>query len=333
MSAVLEPLVAPADFAPMLRELLKDKRYRASSLGALVGRYIRWFRNERGATPSSVRDYEGVLKRMALQLADKEPVDVDLEDLREVIDTWAGKEAATRAKVTSVIKAFWAWAEDEGHVVDSPARRLKRPRKPKRAAKLLPDSTDAKLIAAATTAQDKLALHILLYCGVRRSELGGIQARDIDLARRNLVVTGKGQKDRTIPLRGPVVLAAEEFFLTANPEPDDYLLYPYKVSPRGTVYWSDRKKPLRGNGVHRWWYRMLNQAGLVGEGVTSGMNMHRARHTFATDLRRSYPDMGAVQHMLGHSDPSTTIALYGNYSPEDLERAMDAFAKALRERE
>ena len=49
----------------------------------------------------------------------------------------------------------------------------------------------------------------------------------------------------------------------------------------------------------------------------------------AQDVRRAYPDMGVVQQLLGHSDPATTIALYGNYGPEDLERAMEAFAKAL----
>lgn len=340
MSATALPeAMTLAQLAPMLRGLLKDKRYRASSLGALVGRYVRWFRNEKGATPSSVRDYESVLARMSLHLADRDPPDVTVDDLRDVIDTWAMQEPATRAKVTSVIRAFWAWAEDEGHVTDSPARRLKRPRKPQKAARLLPDSTDDKLVAAAPTARDRLALLMLLDCGVRRAELAGVQVRDIDVARRNLIVMGKGQKSRTIPIRGRIVLAAEEYLITEldhvgrPPEPDDFLLYPEKRNPAGIIYEASPKTAFRMNGVHRWWYRMLRHAGLVGEGVTSGMNMHRARHTFAQSVRRAYPDMGAVQHLLGHSDPSTTIALYGNYSPEDLERAMDAFAKALRERE
>lgn len=328
-----------AALAPMLRELLKDKRYRASSQGALVGRFIRWFRNERGATPSTVRDYEAILARQSLHLADIDPNDTTLDHLRDVIDTWAGREPATRAKVISVLRTYWQWAEDEGHVRESPARRLKRPRKPKLQAKLLPRATDAKLIGAATTARDRLALLVLLDCGVRRGELAGIQIRDIDIARRTIVVTGKGRKARTIPIRGRIVLAAEEYLLEQlehldrQPQPDDYLLYPEKRNPNGIVYWADPKKPCAMNTVHRWWYRMLRQAGLVGNGMTSGMNMHRARHTFAQDVRRAYPDMGVVQHLLGHSDPATTIALYGNYGPEDLERAMEAFAKALREAE
>jgi site-specific recombinase XerD len=324
----------------MIREALKDKRYRASSLGALVGRYIRWFRNEKGATPDSVRDYEGVLRRMALHLADTEPADITIEHLRDVIDTWAGNEPATRAKVVSILRSFWAWAEDEHHVPESPARRLKRPRKPKLEAKLLPNSTDAKVISAAATARDRLALMILTDCGVRRAELAGVQVRDIDVSRRTMVVTGKGRKARTIPLRGRIVLAVEEYLLEQlpepvgrQPEPDDFVLYPEKFTPTGLVYYADPKRRKNGKGMHFWWYRMLRQAGLVGGGVTSGMNMHRARHTFAQSVRRVYPDMGVVQHLLGHSDPATTIALYGNYGPEDLECAMEAFAKALREAE
>ena len=77
---------------------------------------------------------------------------------------------------------------------------------------------------------------------------------------------------------------------------------------------------------------MLEQAGLVGHGVRSGLNMHRARHIFARDVRREVGDMGMVQQLLGHSDPSTTIGLYGNYDESDLERAIEALA-LLRDRQ
>lgn len=327
-----------AEFAPMMRAYLKDKRYRASSLGALVGRYIRWFRNEEGATPSSIRDYESVLARMALTLADKEPVDVGLEDLRTVIDLWSMREAATRAKVTSVVRSFWRWAEDEGHVAASPATRLKRPRKPRKAPLLLPMNTAARLLGNLPTARDRLAVLALLDCGIRRAELAGIRVRDFDIARRDLTVFGKGQKSRVIPMRGRIILAAEEYLLDElegvgrQPEPDDFLLYPEKRTPDRRVYWADPKKACALNTVHRWWYRMLEHADLVGAGMRSGMGMHRARHSFAQDVRRAYPDMGAVQHLLGHSDPATTIGLYGNYAPEDMERAMEAAARARRKK-
>ena len=107
---------------------MKDKSYRATPVGLLVGRYLRWFRNEWGATATTIRDYEAILARMSLTLADKDPLEVTVDDLRDVIDLWADREARTRAKVTSVVRAFWSWAEEQDQVPFSPAAKLRRPR-------------------------------------------------------------------------------------------------------------------------------------------------------------------------------------------------------------
>lgn len=324
--------------APMIREALamKDKSYRATPLGLLVGRYIRWARNERGMTEPSIRDYEAVLARMAVMLADREVIEVDVEDLRSVIDSWATQTARTRQKVTSIVRAFWTWAEFEGHVAISPASKIRRPRAPHQAVDLLPLNTDARLLAATETARDRLALLVLLDQGCRRSELSGVRVRDLDLGRRQLVVLGKGQKSRVLPLRGRIVLTAEEYlladleFVGRPPEPDDFLLYPEKRTPTREIYAAEPKRRCAGNTVHRWWYRMLEHAGLVGVGVRSGLNMHRARHTFATELRREVGDLGIVQHALGHTDVSTTASTYGHYELADLERAMEKLARSRR---
>jgi hypothetical protein len=66
---------------------------------------------------------------------------------------------------------------------------------------------------------------------------------------------------------------------------------------------------------------MLEQAGLVGHGVRSGLNIHPARHTFATELRR-VAGVEAASQALGHSDLSTTLGIYGHQDQRDLERAM-----------
>ena len=124
--------------ARIIREAVKDKSYRATPLGQLVGRYLRWFRNEYGATPSTLRDYEAVLARMSITLADREPIDVSVDDLRDVIDLWGERSPRTRQKVTSVVRAFWSWAEEQGHIAISPAARIRRPRAEKRVAPLLP---------------------------------------------------------------------------------------------------------------------------------------------------------------------------------------------------
>jgi len=228
-----------AEAAAIIDAAMRDKSYRASSLGQLVGRYLRWFRNEWGATEATLRDYESVLSKMSIRLAHLGPIEVDVEDLRAVIDDyWGDASARTRQKVTSVVRAFWTWVESESLVPFSPAARLKRPRAPRPVAPLLPSSADARLLAAATEPRDRVALLCLLDLGLRRGGVAGLQARHFDLGRRVVTVTEKGQKARSLPLRGRIVLEVEHWLLAPlvgvgrQPEPDDYLLYSIKRSTR-----------------------------------------------------------------------------------------------------
>lgn len=290
---------------------------------------------EWGATASTVRDYEAIFARMAIMLADREPTEVTVEDLREVIDLWAEREARTRQKVTSVIRAFWSWAEEQDHVPISPAAKLRRPRAPRKTAPLLPAEADGRLLAASGRARDRVALLLLLDLGLRRTELTGVQVRDLDLARRELTVFGKGQKARTLPLRGRVVLEPEAWSMTPlellsrTPEPDDFLLYPEKRTGGGRLLAAYPKQRLQPTSMHRWWYQRCADAGLVGAGVTAGLNMHHARHTFATEMRR-VAGIDAASHALGHADLNTTLSIYGHRDLSDLEHAMEALAGSRR---
>jgi len=319
--------------ARIIREAVKNKSYRKTPLGQLVGRYLRWFRNEYGATDSTIRDYEAVLARMSLLLADREPLEVSTEDLREVIDTWAMRHARTRAKVTSVIRAFWGVGRGGG-----PRPLLPRLEDPAPAGPAEDGAAPARprrrvALGCTRIARDRLALLVLLDCGIRRAELAGIWIRDFDLSRSQLTVFGKGQKERVIPLRGRIVMALRAYlgepleFIGRWPEPDYYLLTPRSARLTGTSTGPTRRSLARQTRFHRWWYRMLEQAGLVGHGVRSGLNMHRARHTFATELRR-VAGVEAASQALGHSDLSTTLGIYGHQDQRDLERAMEAFARA-----
>jgi site-specific recombinase XerD len=201
-----------ANAARILRNAVKDKSYRASAVGEVVGRYVRWARNEAGFTDSSLRDYEAILAKMAVLLADKQPVQVDVEDLRDIIDHyWGGRSPRTRGKVTSVIRSFWQWCEDEGHVSTSPASRLRRPKPDKKVTPLLPQGIDDRTIAMIRRPRDLLGMLLLLDTGIRRDELRQIQVRDFDLERRTLTVKGKGRKERTIPIRGRVLEALDAY--------------------------------------------------------------------------------------------------------------------------
>lgn len=76
---------------------------------------------------------------------------------------------------------------------------------------------DARLLNAAETPRDRVALLFLLDLGVRRSELAGVRPIDIDLSRRQVTVFGKGQKSRVIPLRGRIILEIERYLMEPCP--------------------------------------------------------------------------------------------------------------------
>jgi integrase len=82
-----------------------------------------------------------------------------------------------------------------------------------------------------------------------------------------------------------------------------------------------------GKSVHSWWYRMCEAAGLVEKGQRSGLNMHRARHGFALEMRRAV-SLEAASQALGHSDLSTTMRHYGHWADEELADAFERLTAA-----
>jgi integrase len=164
--------------------------------------------------------------------------------------------------------------------------------------------------------------------------------RDFDAGRGWLRIYGKGQKERELPLgetmRGELALylVADLPHLCRPPEADDYLLYPVdrraagkgaegQMTYRMIARPKDRPSP---QAVHRWWYRIARQAGLVGHASTAGLNMHQARHLFAIEMRRA-AGIDAASQALGHSDLNTTLGIYGHRDADDLKAAMDALER------
>jgi integrase len=84
----------------------------------------------------------------------------------------------------------------------------------------------------------------------------------------------------------------------------------------------DRRKPLSGPALHRWWYRCLARAGVVDEGTTHGKKMHGARYTSGTKFYLATGDVYATQQLLGHAAAGTTANIYVQGSPADLEEKL-----------
>lgn len=323
------------DASRMLRDALRDKRYRATPLGLEVARYIRWKRNEWGAAKDTIRDYEPALARLAIFFADLELKDFETplgtERLRECWDHhWGELTPRTRSKILSIWRDFFDWAIRENRGIHgNPARAIRSPKR--RSVKREPFETPfvPKIVTAQDYLPDRLGVRLILEYALRRAELAGVRFRDFDFERRQLVVTGKGEKVRHVPIPDPVFwreLAQVELELGGHDGARElFLICPRRKTGMQTHYFHHHGFVPRS--VHNWWYDRLQAAGLVGDkyadpGSRKGLNMHRGRHTVATEILRGSGNLVAAQKMLGHADLSTTEEFYAAFDTDDVDKVL-----------
>lgn len=334
--------------AIVMRQAVKDRTYRATPLGLVVGRYYRWKKTEWGATEETLRDYEGVLRALCRYYADLEITDFEpprgAELLRECIaECWPHAAPATRKKVLAVFRDFFRWARKSGLIVVNPALDITSPRvRHDRRDMTLTNDFVRKAIAGVSYPADRIAMRLITVYGLRRGELRNLRIKHMDPFRRQITVYGKGGKTRVIPVGLTALWDELGALLTASElSGDHFLMYYHRKRLRrvplhdatevlnvgnsliGYTHAIERShpvdKPVGGKRVHIWWYECLAEAGLVDPGTTSGVNMHRGRHTAATNLLRApNSTLEHVRQFLGHESIQTTADIYAHLDIGDM---------------
>ncbi len=344
-----EPLLTREQWERKMRDATRDRSYRATPLGAVVGRYCRWKKNEWGATKETMDSYEPPLAKLALQhpgltIKDFEPP-AGTERLREFLaSNWGHCAADTVSKNLAILHDFIRWCIENDLLYGDPTTKIRYPRHRKKAVEVFSNSFVAQVIAGQVYLADKIGCRLICTYGLRRGEFRTLQMRHFDFERRQITVRGKGGKSRIIPIPD-VAFWREvgELELEAQTNPLDYLLYRYSrrkirvplEEAEGTLdtgkgvlgyAYSERydhtTKPSKGR-IHAWWYRCLVRAGVVPPDTTSGSKMHRGRHTAITELVRTPGvNLKAVQIIAGHASISTTADTYSHFDTSDAEAAL-----------
>lgn len=303
----------------------KNKAYLATQLGRSVARpYLSWKENEDGAAEATLDTYERILSVLCIWAEERglrlETLSVD--HLREVRDLFTRSQ---RRKVTACFKDCFRWLYEERFTDENVAGRLRYPKRERRVVTdVFTDDEKAAIVTAQDDIMDRVGVLLLLRAGLRQAELRGIRVKDVNLVERYVIVRrGKGGDGRTVPMTGGLVRALNEMLspmAEVERGPDDYILCP-TFGGRSTR--RNVAKPMGKRGAHEWWYRCLQRAGIVDEGVTRGRRMHGARHTYATDmLRATNGNAVATQKNLGHSSIDITVDLYGHFDLEDQRLAV-----------
>lgn len=221
-----------------------------------------------------------------------------------------GLSRATRARRLSAIRQLYRFAFEEGWRPDNPALRLAGPGREKRLPKTLGQQQVVALLRAAAdngrTRFDKLRnlclLELLYATGMRVSELVGLPAAAARGDPAMILVRGKGDKERLVPLSTPARQALAAWLAARDQAEEAARIAEHRAPSRHLFPARTAEGHFTRQAAHRLLKDIAVRAGVSPESVTP----HRLRHAFATHLLQGGADLRVIQTLLGHADIATT---------------------------
>jgi site-specific recombinase XerD len=265
-----------------------------------------------GASPATLRAYRTDLRQLDRWLTASGTAidDADTPLLRRYA-AYLGSMRYAPATAARKLSAMRLHARDR--VPRDPAAVVPGPKQPRTLPATLNERELGQLLdrevplGDALGLRDQALLELLYGCGLRASEACSLRARDVDLDGRRVRVTGKGDKQRVVPLGGGALRAVRRYLREGRPQ----LLG--DVSSQ-TLFISRRGRPLRPSDVRRALASALRREGLPSR------SPHALRHSFATHLLEGGADLLSIQELLGHASVATT-QVYTHVSVRHLKSA------------
>ena len=285
-----------------------------------LDQFIQVLRSEKYYSPHTCSNYRRDLERFRAFLEkrgidDWQQVDYNLVSGFAAERHRGGRKSRTIQRELSSIRSFFQFLIRQGAVTQNPALEVRAPK----ADRPLPKTCDAEALERLLRLPDDgdgllirdVAIFELIYSsGLRLAELVGIDLDDIDLARRRLVVTGKGNKTRHLPI-GSKAAAAVRRWLEVRAD--------YCRDPAQPALFLSR----RGARISRRSVQSRLDALIRRQALGQQLSPHVLRHSFATHLLESSCDLRAVQELLGHVNIATT-QVYTHLDFQHLARVYDA---------
>ena len=187
----------------------------------------------------------------------------------------------------------------------NPALTLEQPKIPKKLPKVMTIEEINTILSQDLTKIEKVILELLYGCGLRVSELVNLKINDIDISAKYLQCTGKGSKERIVPIGSKALKAIKEY-----EKERDFILQKNRQTSKNLLVKDDGKNITRQDI-----YTFIHKQG---EKIHKSISPHTLRHSFATHLLENGADLRVVQELLGHSDVSTT-QLYTHISKKRLK--------------
>ena len=290
-----------------------------NTLGELVSEYIRVLANEHGSSAHTLRAYDRELHNFAAWViasygADQTPDRIEHTHIRLYLSTLyeRGLSKASAARSLASIRSWFKWLARTGRVQQNVAALVSTPKLPKHLPRVPSIEQMNRVVdtveedAAAWPARDKAILELLYGCGMRNAELVGLNLNDIHWANEAILVRGKGQKQRYVPLGDAAAQALRAYLAersarlaAISPAATSSALF-LNLRLRGlTKPGRDARLTTRSIG------RIVKRVAIL-RGLPSDVHPHTLRHAFGTHLLEEGADLRAIQELLGHERLSTT---------------------------
>ena len=265
------------------------------------GRYLRI---ERSLSPNSVEAYLRDVRRLSDWVAAEKggigPAALTYRDLSDFVAFIASREDAvrTQARLISGIRSFCRYMVLENFIKDDPSALLESPRTGMKLPEVLSVEEIDRMVAsidlsAAAGHRNRAIVETMYGCGLRVSELVGLRITDIHRNEGFVTVTGKGNKQRLVPI-GTVTLREVDNYMAKR------MMMPVIID-RNIVFLNRRGRKLSRVMV----FNIIKETAAA-TGITKTISPHTLRHSFATHLVEGGADLRAVQEMLGHESITTT---------------------------
>jgi integrase/recombinase XerC len=258
---------------------------------------------ERNVSSHTLKAYSGDLKNFSAYVGSRKWREIDHITIRgflsRLYEKGLGKTSVARS--LAAVRSLYRWLAQEGVVEQNPAALVSTPKLPKKLPRV-PTTEEMNSVLdgdmpeiASFPERDRLMLELLYGCGIRNSELVGINIDDIRVATEAILIRGKGKKERYVPFGDAVKTALAPYL----PVRQSVLSECRKNTPALLINQRGGRLTTRSVG------RIIKKIA-VAKGLSPDVHPHTLRHAFGTHMLEEGADLRAIQEMLGHERLSTT---------------------------
>ena len=282
-------------------------------IAAKISDFIEYLRKEKNYSEHTIRAYQKDIEVFIDFLHDNSIDEIDSSIVSYYIAFLLkyGFDRNTVARKLSSLKSFFKTLKKIGLITENPADVIKTPKKKKHLPGFLTYEQVEKSLVIEDP-RDSAIMEVLYSCGLRASELTGLNVDDMDLHQEEVRVMGKGGKERILPLGRRAREAVLKYLSCRRADQGGR-------AGRGPLFLNCRGKRLTTRSLQR-----IVRKHLLNIARASGTNPHILRHSFATHLLERGADLRAVQELLGHASLST-VQIYTHLTTKRLK---DIYTKA-----